>query len=187
LSQLVAYHAPSLPVEVWAQDESRVGLQTIQRRRLTLKGVKPIGTFQQAFRNFYLFGIVAPRSGEAYFESSVAFNTHAFQTFLDRFAAEYPATFNIIVLDNAKVHHAKALHLPTNLALLFLPPYAPELNPCERVWLHLKSALAWATFPDLFALQAAIALRLHACSEPVLQSLTAFPFFTRAAYALFSC
>jgi len=186
LKQIVADHAPPLPVEVWAQDESRFGLQTIQRRRLTLKGVKPIGTFQQAFATFYLFGVVAPRSGEAYFESSLAFNTAAFQAFVDHFATEYPSTFNILVLDNAKVHHAKALRLPPNLVLLFLPPYAPELNPAERIWLHLKSALAWASFPSLLHLQDAISLRLDTCSNAVLQSLSAFPFFTHAANALFS-
>jgi transposase len=43
------------------------------------------------------------------------------------------------VLDNAKYHHA-VLHKEwreknnKNFALLYLPPYSPELNPIERVW-----------------------------------------------------
>jgi hypothetical protein len=45
----------------------------------------------------------------------------------------------VVILDNAKYHHA-LLHkawreeaLPC-FALHFLPPYSPELNPIERVW-----------------------------------------------------
>ena len=45
----------------------------------------------------------------------------------------------VLILDNAKYHHARALqpwlhHQREVLVLLFLPPYSPELNPIERVW-----------------------------------------------------
>ena len=33
-------------------DESRVGLQTVRRRRLTARGTKPVGVHQQRFENF---------------------------------------------------------------------------------------------------------------------------------------
>ncbi|MDV2994418.1 MAG: IS630 family transposase ISMae27 [Chroococcidiopsis sp. SAG 2025] len=33
-------------VRYWCEDETRLGLRTIQRRRLTLRGVKPVGSFQ---------------------------------------------------------------------------------------------------------------------------------------------
>ena len=29
--------------------------------------------------------------------------------------------------------------LPDNISLLFLPPYAPELNPVEQIWNYLKN------------------------------------------------
>jgi transposase len=28
--------------------------------------------------------------------------------------------------------------VPENLSVVFLPPYSPELNPIERLWLHLR-------------------------------------------------
>jgi transposase len=28
--------------------------------------------------------------------------------------------------------------MPENLSLGFLPPYSPELNPIERLWLYLR-------------------------------------------------
>jgi transposase len=30
------------------------------------------------------------------------------------------------------------LKIPENIALIFLPPYSPELNPAELVWLNMK-------------------------------------------------
>ena len=43
-----------------------------------------------------------------------------------------------LVLDGAGWHGGKALRVPTNITLAALPPYSPELNPVERVWLCLK-------------------------------------------------
>src|SRR5262245_31932306 len=35
-------------------------------------------------------------------------------------------------------HISGDLVVPENLSLVFLPPYSPELNPIERLWLHLR-------------------------------------------------
>lgn len=173
-----------LPVELWAMDESRFGLHTVRRRRITLRGIKPIGRYQHDFENFYIYGVVAPRTGDGYFQARLAFNTPQFQAFLDDFAAARPDTFNILIVDNARAHHASTLTLPANLALLFQPAYAPELNPCERVWLALKDGLAWRCFDDLLALQDRLAERILAFDPTSFQSLIAYPYLTRALHAL---
>jgi transposase len=41
-------------------------------------------------------------------------------------------------MDKAGWHTADQLRVPENLSLVFLPPYSPELNPIERLWLHLR-------------------------------------------------
>ena len=41
-------------------------------------------------------------------------------------------------MDKAGWHIAKALQLPTNIGLNFLPPYSPELNPTEHLWDELR-------------------------------------------------
>jgi transposase len=47
-----------------------------------------------------------------------------------------------VILDNAKIHRCAAVQAvlrrqPGRLVLHYLPRYAPELNPSERVWWHL--------------------------------------------------
>ena len=66
-------------------------------------------------------------------------NTEAMQQFLDRFAATIADDEHVVmVLDQAGWHDARALSVPANVTLVALPPYSPELNPVERVWLYLK-------------------------------------------------
>ena len=187
-TQVTALHTAQatqtpLPLELWAMDESRFGLHTVQRRRITVRGVKPIGRYQHAFANFYVYGAVAPRSGDGYFEAHAAFNAVTFQGFITEFAAARPTTFNVLIVDNARVHHAADLPLPPNVALLFQPPYAPELNPAERVWLALKDDLAWRLFEDLLALQDALAEHIEGLDAAALRSLTAYPYLIPALHA----
>lgn len=66
-------------------------------------------------------------------------NTEAMQLFLDHFAATLADDEHVVmVLDQAGWHVANALVVPDCITLMPLPPYAPELNPVERVWLYLK-------------------------------------------------
>ena len=59
--------------------------------------------------------------------------------FLAEFAAGLPQDVHAaLVLDGAGWHGAEALVAPANVTLVPLPPYSPELNPVERVWLYLR-------------------------------------------------
>jgi transposase len=173
-----------LPVAIWAMDESRLGLQTVRRRRLTARGTKPVGTCQHRFDNFYLYGAVAPGSGDGYFLGLPKLNADLFQLFLDRFAAARPDSLNVLLVDNSRCHTAHDLQIPPNVRLVFQEPYAPELNPAERVWQALKDELAWQCFADLPALQARVVELVQAWEAPMLQSLTAYPFIMDAVNAL---
>lgn len=57
------------------------------------------------------------------------------QSFSSRLADDEHA---VMVLDQAGWHRANDLRLPHNVSLVPLPPYAPELNPIERLWLYLR-------------------------------------------------
>lgn len=165
-------------------DESRLGLQTVRRRRITARGIQPVGTYQHAYSNFYLYGTIAPRTGDAYFLGMPTLSAAHFQLFLDRFAAARSQTLNILLVDNSRTHMAGNLCIPPNIKLLFQPPYAPELNPAERVWRALKDALAWQCFTDLAALQARVVTIVEAWASELLHSLTAYSYILDAMNAL---
>ncbi len=165
-------------------DESRLGLQTVRRRRLTARGTKPVGTCQHRFENFYLYGAIAPRSGDGYFLGLPTLKADLFQVFLDAFATARPDTLKVLLVDNRRCHTATDLVVPPNVVLLFQPPYAPELNPAERVWEALKDELAWGCFADLAALQARVVAIVQTWDAAMLRSLTAYPFIMDAINAL---
>lgn len=176
--------ANTRPVRVFSQDESRFGLLTVRRRRLTARGVQPIGRVQHVFEWFYVYGAVEPTTGDRFFLELPYLNTEGFQIFIDAFAATFPDSLNLLVLDNSGAHSAQRLTLPANVRLVFLPPYCPELNPIERVWRDLKDALAWLQFPTLDAQQDYMATLLRGYEAATLQALTGYTYLVEAINAL---
>jgi hypothetical protein len=108
----------------WTQDETRLGLKTITRRRLTLKKVKPIVKVQWQFKAFYLYGAVAPSSGEGMIQAYDRVKMEHFQQFLNDFSAQYPHDFHVLQTDNARFHCSNDLVMPDNVMLLYQPPTA---------------------------------------------------------------
>jgi transposase len=75
-----------------------------------------------------------------------AIGTPVFCRFLEKVAARFSAAERIfIVLDNWPVHHAPEVSATcarlSRLELVFLPTYAPWLNPIEKLWDALKDAV----------------------------------------------
>jgi transposase len=182
----VSHPWPERPVRIFCQDESRFGLLPVQRRRMTLSGVKPVGTVQYCFENFSVYGAVEPTTGESFFLELPYLNTVNFQIFLDEFAHHYQDTLNIVLLDNGSCHKAKALVIPDNVACLFLPPYSPELNPIERLWQDVKDQLAWVLPATIEALEHLVETIIRRYAKGAIHSLTAYPYFVQAVNALCS-
>jgi transposase len=172
------------PVRVFSQDESRFGLLTVRRRRLTAYGVQPIGVVQHVFEWFYVYGAVEPTTGERFFLELPYLNAESFQLFVNTFAEAFPDSLNLLLLDNSGAHTAQRLTLPANVRLVFLPPYCPELNPIERVWHDLKDALAWLQFPNLDVQQDYLMTLLQGYQAATLQSLTDYTYLVEAIHAL---
>ena len=173
-------------MRIFCQDESRFGLLPIQRRRITLTGVKPLGAVQYRFENFYVYGAVEPTTGERFFLELPYLNTVNFQIFLNEFAHHYQDTLNIVVMDNGSCHKAKALVIPENIVCLFLPPYSPELNPIERLWQDVKAQLAWVLAAAIDELAHRVEIIITQYSKAVIRSLTSYPYFVRAVHAVCS-
>jgi transposase len=171
-------------VVLWACDQSRFGLRTIRRRRITRYGIKPVGRSQYGYANFWLYGAVAPATGDAFFYVLPKLDAEYMQVFLNELAEARPDTLNVLLVDNSGAHTAHELVVPSNIVLLFQPPYAPEVNPAERVWEDLKTDLAWACYASLQALQDHIVQVVEAYDAPTLRSLTTYPYFMAAVNAL---
>ena len=150
------------------------------RHRITARGVQPLLSAAYRFESLYLYGAVEPRTGESFFLELPLLNPQGVQLFLDHFAAPDPASFPLLLLDNGAFHKAQALRLPQNVALLFFPPYAPELNPIERLWRALKDWLATSTPATLDKLSTLLCTRLPQYSPTSLRSLTGFPYLLAA-------
>ena len=174
------------PVRVFSQDESRLGLLTVRRRRLTACGVQPVGSVQHVFDWCDVYGAVAPATGERFFLELPYLKADTFQLFVDAFAQAFPDSVNILLLDNSGAHTAQRIRWPENLRCVWLPPYCPELNPIERVWRDLKDDLAWQQFAHLDAQQDYVGQLLRAYDASTLQSLTRYAYLMEAINALAS-
>jgi transposase len=178
--------ANTRPVRVFSQDESRFGLLllTIRRRRLTARGVQPVGSGQPVFAWCDVYGAVEPTTGARFFLELPYLHAERFQLFVNAFAQAFPDRLNIRLLDNRGAHTSAQLTLPENVRCVFFPPYGPELNPIERVWRDLKGALAWLHFPNLEAPQDCLATLLQAYEPATLQALTGYTYLVEAIHAL---
>ena len=110
-------------------------------RRLTARGVCPVVPHQPLYEYYWLYGAVEPTTGEAHFWEMPALNAECFSLYLAKLAEAYPETLNVVALDNAPAHIAGRVVVPENVVLLPLPPYSPELNPVERLWLHIRQRI----------------------------------------------
>ena len=45
----------------------------------------------------------------------------------------------VLIWDGAGYHTSKDLAVPSNISLILLPPYSPELNPVENLWHYLRA------------------------------------------------
>ena len=124
------------------------------------------------YEYLWFYGAVEPASGESLFLELPALDTACFQAFLDEFSSAFPDSLNVLVLDGAPAHIARALVIPENVFLVRLPPYSPELNPIERVWLDVRKLLGDELPANLRALADSTANILRDYSQQTLASLT---------------
>ena len=132
--------APGTPIEVWFQDEARVGQQGTLARVWAKRGTRPRAVRDRRYTWAWLFGAVCPERGVGAAAVLPHVNVEAMNlhlTEVSRGATE--GAHAVLVLDGAAWHTSPKLCVPENISLLPLPRYAPELNPVENLWEFLRA------------------------------------------------
>lgn len=164
-------------VNLYFQDESRFGLLTVLRRMITAKGVKPVAPFLHRFDNLYLFGAFSPITGDSSLLEMPHCNSHTFQEFINHLSRQRLSEFKILILDNGAFHHARSLHIPDNMAFIFLPPYSPELNPAEKIWRYFKDRVSMIAYPSLDMLQQQLTFITKQMTDDLIKSICGNEFY----------
>jgi transposase len=127
-------------VELWYGDETGIDGEPKPRRGWAIKGSKPRVVHNGDHVRLNILGAVCPRTGEFFAIEASHCDTDVFQAFLDEAARSLtPARKrNILILDNAAWHKRKSINWHF-LEPLYLPPYSPDFNPIERIWLIMKA------------------------------------------------
>jgi len=126
-------------VDIWFQDEARVGQQGRTTRIWATKGTRPRAFKQLQFTNTYIFGAVCPSKNLSAALIMPYVGTVSMEKHLEEISKKVaPGRYAIVIIDQASWHMTKDLKIPKNISLLPLPPYSPELNPCEQIWQFLR-------------------------------------------------
>jgi transposase len=150
LAEIAAAH-PGQTIEVWFQDETRVGQKGMKTRRWALKGSRPRVTRDNGRKSAWIFGAFCPErdTGVALVlpkANAAAMNLHLQEISKAVTAGAHAA----LIMDGAGWHGAAELVIPDNITVVTLPPYSPELNAAERVWEFMKeNILAHQVYRDM--------------------------------------
>jgi hypothetical protein len=139
MREVAARHPEAARVELWFEDEARIGQKGRTTHVWYQKGQRRRGAREHRFASVQLFGAVCPERDTGVALVLPEVSTAAMSLFLAELAAAVPAgTHALLVLDRAGWHVSRDLAVPANLTLVHLPSYSPELNPVEHAWLYLR-------------------------------------------------
>lgn len=130
-----------LNTEIYFFDESRFGTHSKIGHGWFHKGERTSVKMKLGFENFYVYSAIHVINGNEFSLIMPKLNTHCMNIFLDKFSNQTNNSNIIMVMDQAAWHRSKGLIIPANIKIFLLPPYSPELNPVERLWLYMKSKL----------------------------------------------
>ncbi len=159
---------PEAEVQLWAEDEMRLGLKPMVRRVWAPKGKRPTAKTKRRYEWLYVYGFVRPKTGEVHWLILPKVNVEVFSVALCHFAQEIGASKHrriLLVLDQAGWHTGKEVEVPEGIHLEFLPSHSPELQPTERLWPVTNEAVANRLFESLDELEEALIERCVALCE----------------------
>ncbi|WP_208609881.1 transposase [Desulfofustis glycolicus] len=123
-----------MPVRLISQDEARFGRLSDPRRCWAPWPIRPLVRRALIREYMYAYAAVTPEDGHLDWMLADDRAAKTIGIFLQQVAQSHSNEFVIMVLDGAPLHRSRELEIPEQMALIRLPPYAPELNPVEHLW-----------------------------------------------------
>ena len=164
-------------------DEARFGRINRPRPCWAPRCIRPDVASQLIREYIYLYGAVAPKDGTCVYLIMPTSNTACFQSFLNVLSRRFARQDILLVLDGAPNHRCGDLAVPANITLLFLPPYAPELNPKENLWDEIREKIfknyALKSIDAVHRKLAQAILYIERNPE-IVKTITAFPYIAKS-------
>lgn len=173
-------------VNLYFQDEARYGMMNHMGKYLTASGVKPIVTYQHIFKTTYLYGSYSPINGNSFVWEIDGVSTEIFEAYLKEFSEYKPKEYKIVVIDNAGFHSTTNIEVPENIGLLRIPPYNPELNPCEQIWQYIKNRFKNQRFENIENLKTWLHNMVNEMDQQTIKSITGNHHYLNAFNAAFN-
>lgn len=165
--------APGTRVKIWLMDEARLGLHTPLRRVWVKRGDRPIKIKQTKYEWDYLYGSLEVLEGAAHFAHIPSVSLDWDKEYLGNLVRTDPQATHIVIRDQAGFHlRDQDPRLPSQVRIIDLPPYSPQLNPCEQLWDVLKDDIANVVFETIEALRKGIKPSLQRFWEDSTQVLS---------------
>jgi hypothetical protein len=129
------------PIEIWFQDEARIGQNNGIVRQWSRRGSRPRQPAVQRYETAYLFSATYPARGTGVAIAVPYADTEAMQLHRNEISRHVDrGTHAVLPLDRAGWHTTTNLDVPENITPIFLPSRAAKLNPVENIWQYLRAS-----------------------------------------------
>jgi hypothetical protein len=120
-------------IEIWVQDEARIGQKNKITRRWAKRGTRPSAPRDQRTASTYIFGAICPQQGKGAALILPACNTEAMNLHLAEIAEMVaPEAHAVLLVDQARWHLSTRLVVPPNITIIALPPKCPVLGEAKE-------------------------------------------------------
>jgi len=155
------------------QDEARFGRINKPKYCWCYSGVRPSVPCHHIREYRYVYGAVEPITGESLFLVLPYCNSDCMNVFLHELSAAYSEDYILLVADGAAWHKSKSLSIPSNIEIMPLPPYTPEMNPIEQIWKEIrKRGFKNEVFPTLEKVVDRLCETICSLSRQTIRSIT---------------
>lgn len=138
----------------------RYGLHPLLRKMWSLKGHRVTAPVKRRFEWGYLFCAIEVEQGASEFFYVDGVLKEFDHQFLNQISRSHLECEHVVIGDGAGFHHREDQEnqneLPSNIHILTLPPYSPELNPIEKFRDIVKDEICTYHWENLSELEAKI-------------------------------